>query len=136
MEFLESVLKWKVSLARPWKPFIESIKILLFHSFNFLDKYWKHPSIFSCVLLTTRNPSLTSSNTSLAINNERNANKYLFLLSFTQLSIWNNKFFNNNFRPTISLVVFNSFIHEIALQKTCKEHILGRVLKQDFGLIN
>jgi hypothetical protein len=33
-------------------------------------------------------------------------------LSFTQLSIWNNKFFSNNFRPTTSFVIFYSLVQQ------------------------
>jgi hypothetical protein len=61
--------------------------IVLF--FNSLEKYPKHPSIYSCVWTPTWNPNLNSLHISLVNNNDKNANKYL--LSFTQLSIWNKK---------------------------------------------
>jgi hypothetical protein len=44
---------------------------------------------------------LTPSNTSIAVNNDRNVNKCWFLLSLTQLSIWSNKFLGKGFKPTI-----------------------------------
>jgi hypothetical protein len=51
---------------------------------------------------------LTSSNTFLTINNDRNVNKCQFLLSLTQLSIWSNNFFGKGFAPTIWFEVHNS----------------------------
>ncbi len=109
LEFLESTAKWKVFHVMPWKP---SSNIPKYNCFA-LSTFWKNiqnPSIFSCVWPTTRNPNLTSSNTFLAVNNDKNVKKYLFLLSFTQLSIWSNNFFGNVLGPTLSLGVFNSLV--------------------------
>jgi hypothetical protein len=55
-----------------------------------------------------KNPSFTSSNTSFILNNERNVNKCQFLLSFTQLSIWSNKFLGKGLAPIIFSNVRNS----------------------------
>ncbi len=90
------------------KAFIKFAKMQLFFSFNFYDKYPKHPSIPSCVWPITRKPNLTSANTSFYVNNNKNANKCQFLSSFTQLSIWSNKFFDRGFTPIIWYGVHNS----------------------------
>jgi hypothetical protein len=43
------------------------------------------------------------------ISKERNTNKWWFLLSFTQSSIWKSNFLNNGFTPTILFTSFNAF---------------------------
>ncbi len=91
-----------------------------------MDKYLKHPSISSCVWPTTRNPSLTSSNISFTINNDINVNKYLFLLSFTQLSIWSKKIIGNGLGPTFSFGVFNSLVLQDLLCKKCAKNAFWR----------
>ncbi len=88
------------------KTFIKSTKMSLFSSLNCFDKYPKHPSISSCIWPTIKKPNLTSSNTSLAINNNRNGNECQFLLSFTQLLIEGNKFLIKSFKP----IMYRRFI--------------------------
>jgi hypothetical protein len=80
---------------------------------------------------TTKNPSYTSWNISLAVKSYKNASKWWFLLSFTQLSIWKSNFLSNDL-----LVKFSSAFNApkqweppcINLQK---QYILWFMLKEN-----
>jgi hypothetical protein len=71
----------------------------------------------SCVWPIIRKPNLTFSNTSFIVNNNRNGNKCWFLLSFTQLSFWSNKFFDRGFTPIVWSGVHNYICNTISLAK-------------------
>jgi len=64
---------------------------------------------------------LTFSNTSLIVNNDRNANKCQFLLSLTQLSIWSNNFFGKGF----TLIVWYE-VHNLFMQCDCPCNVCAK----------
>jgi hypothetical protein len=66
-----------------------------------------------------KNPNLTSSNISFVFNNDRNINKCWFLLPFTQLPIWSNKFFDKGCAPIVWSGVCNSHMQHNFLCKRC-----------------
>ncbi len=72
------------------------------HNFFFflslLNKWSKILAMFSWAWWTIRKLNWTSSKTSLAINKHRKTNKCWYLLTLTQLFVWNN-FFSIDFAP-------------------------------------
>jgi len=68
---------------------------------------------------TIRNLDWTSSKTLWAISKERNANRWRFLLSFTQLSICESSFLGNGFTLMILFTSFNAFKHLELPYKIC-----------------
>ncbi len=79
---------------------------------SFSQLFWQIPkasvNVFMC-MTNCKNPNWTSSKTSLMVNTwGKNANKCRLLLSFTQLSIWNNNFFSKNLGPIVCFDIFNS----------------------------
>ncbi len=91
---------------------------IIFYSLKFLDRCPKYPSISSCIWPTIRNPSLTSSNTSFAVNNNKNVrtNTYFYCPSH------NYPFKVRNFcamvwGPHFHLGVFIQLYNEICLVK-------------------
>ncbi len=87
------------------KAFIKFAKMYLFFSFNF----WQIPkasvNVFMC-MTNCKNPLLK--NFSHGQHLGKNANKCKFLLSFTQLSIWNNNFFGKSLGRIICFGILNS----------------------------
>jgi len=78
-------------------------------------------------------PNLTSSNTSLAVNNDRVVNKCRFLLSLTQLSIWNNKFIGIGFEQTIWSGVHNLHMQcDFFCNMLAKNEFYGRCSNNNF----